>query len=233
MTYPRIIAIDGPAASGKTTLARRLAQALGYTFFDTGMLYRVTTLAALQAGIDPHDEEQVSELARRLQVELRTDPRTAATRIWLAGQDVTDRLYTPEVDAWVSVVAAHPGVRQALKAVQRRLALQGRIVIVGRDIGTVIVPEADLKIYLDASLETRARRRYEEARARGLDVTFEQVLEDMRRRDRLDASRDVAPLRPAEDARILYTDNLDPDAVFQQVMAWVREFDPQPGGAQR
>ncbi len=223
MSQPRIIAIDGPAASGKTTLARRLARALGYTFFDTGVLYRAVTWAALAAGEDLHDEARMTHLARTLEVELRTEAASGETRLWMAGRDVTRELHSPQVDAWVSVVAAHPGVRRALKDLQRRLALQGRIVVVGRDIGTVIVPEADLKIYLDASLEERARRRYLEARSKGHAVSFEQVLEDMRRRDQLDASRATAPLRPAEDAVILRTDGLTPDQVFERIMSIIRE----------
>ncbi len=225
MSKPRIIAIDGPAASGKTTLARRLAQALGYAFFDTGVLYRAVTWAALQRGEDLRDEARMTLLARTLDVELRTT-ETGETLVWLQGRDATQELYSPQVDAWVSVVAAHPGVRQALKDVQRRLALQGHIVVVGRDIGTVIVPEADMKIYLDASLEERARRRYEEARRKGHSVTLEQVLKDMARRDALDASRATAPLRPAEDAYVLQTNGLSADEVFEKVMQWMRKKFP-------
>lgn len=229
MGKPNIIAIDGPAASGKTTLARRLAKALGYTYFDTGMLYRVVTLVALERGEDIQDAERMTALAQNLDVELRPDPETGGTRIHLRDRDVTERLYTPEVDAHVSIVAAHPGVRKALAAVQRRLALRGRIVVVGRDIGTVIVPEADCKIYLDASPEVRALRRYREALAKGFSVTFEQVLEDIRRRDRLDASRAVAPLRPAADAFILNTDNLNPDEVFRRILEYLEAHnDPGP-----
>ncbi len=223
MAKPLIIAIDGPAASGKTTLAKRLARALNYLFFDTGVLYRAVTWVALTSREDPRDEARMTELARSLEVNLRTDPQTGETRIYHQGRDISQELYSPQVDAWVSVVAAHPGVREALKDLQRRIALQGGIIVVGRDIGTVIVPEADVKIYLDASLEERARRRYQEARTKGHDVSFEQVLEDMRRRDTLDSSRDTAPLRPAEDAFILQTNGLSPDEVFQRVMAVIRE----------
>lgn len=221
-----IIAIDGPAASGKTTLAKRLARELNYLFFDTGILYRAVTWLALMRGEDLHDEDRMTRLVQELDIELRPDPQTGETRIYFQGRDISRDLYSPQVDAWVSVVAAHPGVRTALKDVQRRIALQGGIIVVGRDIGTVIVPEADVKIYLDASLEERARRRYQEARSRGHEVSFEQVLEDMRRRDALDSSRDTAPLRPAEDAFILKTNGLSPEEVFQRVMALIRERTP-------
>ncbi len=223
MGRPLIIAIDGPAASGKTTLARRLAQELNYLVFDTGILYRAVTWLALTRGEDPQDETRMTQLARALDINLHPDPQTGETRIYLQGRDVSQELHSPQVDAWVSVVAAHPGVRMALKDVQRRLALRGGIIVVGRDIGTVIVPEADVKIYLDASLEERARRRYEEARSRGHQVSFQQVLEDMRRRDMLDSSRDTAPLRPAKDAFILKTNGLTPEEVFERVMAVIRE----------
>ncbi len=226
MGRPLIIAIDGPAASGKTTLARRLARELNYLFFDTGILYRAVTWLALTRREDLHDEDRMTRLVQELDIELRPDPQTGETRIYFQGRDISQDLYSPQVDAWVSVVAAHPGVRTALKDVQRRIALQGGIIVVGRDIGTVIVPEADVKIYLDASLEERARRRYQEARSRGHEVSFEQVLEDMRRRDALDSSRDTAPLRPAEDAFILKTNGLSPEEVFQRVMALIRERTP-------
>lgn len=223
MGKPNIIAIDGPAASGKSTLAKRLARALNYLYFDTGMLYRAVTWAALQRGIDPTDEAQMTQLAQRLEIQLQTDPKTGETLIYHQGREISGELRSPQVDRWVSVVAAHPGVRQALRQVQRRLALQGRIIVVGRDIGTVIVPEADLKIFLDASLEERAHRRYREARSRGLRVSLEQVLQDLQRRDTLDSQRAVAPLRPAQDAHIIHTNGLTPEEVFQRIMALIEE----------
>ncbi len=223
MNRPNIIAIDGPAASGKTTLAKRLARALNYLYFDTGVLYRAVTWAALQQGADPRDEAQMTLLARNLQIELQPDPETGETRILYQGRDISQDLRSPQVDSWVSVVAAHPGVRQALRDIQRRIALQGRIIVVGRDIGTVIVPEADLKIFLNASLEERARRRYQEARARGLQVSLEQVLQDLRRRDTLDSQRAVAPLRPAQDAHIIHTNGMTPEEVFRRIMALIQE----------
>ncbi|NPA25987.1 MAG: (d)CMP kinase [Chloroflexi bacterium] len=218
-SFPLMIAIDGPAASGKSTLARRLAEALGYLYFDTGVLYRAVTWAALQRGLSPRDEAAMTRLASELAIDVRP-PSQADGRsndVWVDGQDVTWAIRSPEVDAWVAAVAAHPGVRQALLEVQRRIGRQGRVVMVGRDIGTVVLPEADFKIYLDASLEERARRRYEELRARGQPVSFDEVLARMRARDRTDAGRSVAPLRPAPDAWVLVTDGLTPDQVFTRV----------------
>ncbi len=230
MGVPQTIAIDGPAASGKSTLAQRLAEALGYLYFDTGVMYRAVTWAALQRGLSPEDAEAMTRLAEQVHIDVRPPSRDdgRAYDVLVDGEDVTWAIRTPEVDRWVSVVAAHPGVRRALTAQQRRIGQQGRVVMVGRDIGTVVLPEADLKIYLDASVEERARRRYEERRQRGETVAFAEVLEAMRQRDALDASRDVAPLRPAEDAVIIQSDGLDADQVLAKVLALVEERSADP-----
>ncbi len=219
MGLPRIIAIDGPAASGKSTLARRLAKALGYLYFDTGVLYRAVTWAALQQGLALDDEAAMTALAESLPIDVRPPSQEdgRSNDVWVAGRDVTWAIRSPQVDAWVSVVAAHPGVRRALLETQRRIGRQGRVVMVGRDIGTVVLPEADLKIYLDASLEERARRRYAELQQRGASVTYDEVLARTRARDQMDASRATAPLRPAPDAVVIVTDGLTADQVFARV----------------
>ncbi len=229
MGVPKIIAIDGPAASGKSTLAQRLAAALGYLYFDTGVMYRAVTWAALQRGLPLEDEAAMAALAEEVRIDVRPPSKEdgRAYDVLVDGQDVTWAIRRPEVDRWVSVVAAHPGVRRALTAQQRRIGQRGRVVMVGRDIGTVVLPEADLKIYLDASVEERARRRYEERRRRGEQVVFDEVLADMRKRDALDSSRDVAPLRPAEDAVIIRSDDMDADEVLAHVLALVRR-QPDP-----
>jgi cytidylate kinase len=223
MGTPLRIAIDGPAASGKSTLAQRLAAHLGYTYIDTGVMYRAVTWAALRRGISPEDAEALARLAETLELDIQP-PTVADGRpytVIVEGEDVTWELRRPEVDAAVSQVSAHPGVRQALSRRQRQLGLRGRVVMVGRDIGTVVLPEADLKIYLDADLETRARRRYQELRERGQAVSFEEVLEAMRQRDALDQGREVAPLRPAPDAVVLDTTALDIEEVFRKVVALI------------
>jgi len=224
MDQPSTIAIDGPAASGKSTLARRLAQALGYLYFDTGVLYRAVTWAALQRGLSPEDEDAMTRLAQTLDIQVRPPSRDdgRSNDVWVDGEDVTWAVRAPEVDAWVSVVAAHPGVRQALVDVQRRIGRAGRVVLVGRDIGTVILPDADLKIYLDASVEERARRRYLEQKRRGQKADYDAILNALRARDRLDASRAVAPLKPARDAVVLNSDGLSAEQVFHRAMALIR-----------
>lgn len=219
MPVPRIIAIDGPAASGKSTLGRRLADYLGYLFFDTGVMYRAVTWLALQRGIDVYDEARLTGLAEEAQIEVlppsQDDGRFYDVRI--DHQDITWEIRRPEVDALVSVVSAYAGVRRALTAQQRRIGLRGHVVMVGRDIGTVVLPEADLKIYLDASPEERARRRLAELQARGQAADYETILQQVRARDQLDSSREVAPLQAAPDAIRIDSDHLSAEEVFERV----------------
>lgn len=209
---PAMIAIDGPAASGKSTLGYRLAQALDYLFFDTGVMYRAVTWAALARGVPVEDEAAVAALAQQIDIDIRSpgpdeqDGRHAT--VLVDGQDVTWRIRAPEVDRNVSVVSAYPAVRQAMTERQRQIAHRyGRgegdrrgVVLVGRDIGTVVIPEAPIKFYIDAAPEERARRRYYELKKQGKHVPYEQVLADILRRDRIDSERDLSPLRAAEDA---------------------------------
>jgi cytidylate kinase len=218
---PSIIAIDGPAASGKSTLGKRLAETLGFLFFDTGVMYRAVTWLALQRGLDMADEAAITTLAESVPIEVlppsRNDGRACDVRVM--EQDITWETRRPEVDANVSMVSAYAGVRRALTAQQRRIGLRGRVVMVGRDIGTVVLPEADLKIYLDASAEERARRRYDELIARGEQADYDEILAKVIARDRFDSTRDLAPLKAAEDAILLDSDHLNADQVFQKVLA--------------
>jgi cytidylate kinase len=225
MGMPKIITIDGPAASGKSTLGQKLAGVLGYLYFDTGVMYRAVTLLALRQGVDINDEAAITAMAERVQIDVRPpsiqDGR--AYDVMLDGQDITWDIRRPEVEAQVSPVSAYPGVRKALSAQQRRIGERGQVVMVGRDIGTVVLPEAELKIYLDASVEERARRRYLELRQRGEPADYAQILDAMRRRDRIDSHRKVAPLRPARDAHILCSDGLDADQVLELARSLVFE----------
>jgi len=220
-TPPSAIAIDGPAASGKSTLGLRLANALGYLFFDTGIMYRAVTWLALQRGIDVHNEAALTALAEKTQIDIapasRSDGR--AGDVLVEGVDITWETRLPEVEANVSIVSAYRGVRSALSQQQRRIGQRGHIVMVGRDIGTVVLPEADLKIYLDASAEQRARRRYDELVARGAQADYNEILAKVIERDRIDSTRDVAPLKAAEDAVVLDSDKLDADEVFERALA--------------
>lgn len=225
----QIITIDGPAASGKSTLGQRLAQALGYLYFDTGVMYRALTWLALQQGISMQDEETLTALAEKVPIEV-TQPTQADGRaydVWIGNQDVTWAIRQPQVDDHVSIVSIYPGVRRALSQQQRRIGLRGKVVMVGRDIGTVVLPEAAIKIYLDASLEERARRRFAERQARGEEVKYEEVLQSLRERDRIDSTRAVAPLRPAEDAVYIDSDGKDLDQVFELALQIVRSRQKQ------
>lgn len=220
---PNIIAIDGPAASGKSTVARLLAETLDYLFFDTGVMYRAVTWALLQSGVDLQDVDAVTKTAESVQIDVH--PPSAddgrAYDVLMDGVDVTWDIRKPEVDANVSVVSAYPGVRQALTVQQRRVGHRGKVVMVGRDIGTVVLPDADLKVYLDASAEERARRRFRESTARGEIVDYEDVLSAMKKRDQIDSTRDIAPLRAAEDAIRIDSDELSIEQVLDRVKTLV------------
>jgi CMP/dCMP kinase len=215
---PSIIAIDGPAASGKSTLGRRLADALGYLFFDTGVMYRAVTWIALQRGILIKDEDAVTGLAESIQIDVlpASKPDGRVCDVIVEGEDITWSVRSPEVDQNVSIIAAYRDVRRAMTEQQRRIGLRGRVVMVGRDIGTVVLPEADLKIYLDASASERAHRRHKENKERGADLDYDDTLVTVLQRDRIDSTRDVAPLRAAQDAVVIDSDKLSAEEVFQQ-----------------
>jgi len=221
------IALDGPAASGKSTVGEKLAEHLGYLFFDTGVMYRAITLAAIEAGIQVEDEQACTKLAEETQIDVRPPSKPDGRRndILIGGEDKTWQIRSPKVDAYVSVVSAFPGVRQALTEKQRAIGKRGKVVMVGRDIGTVVMPDATLKIYLDASVEERARRRFQERVSRGESADYEQVLKILRQRDLIDSSRDVAPLRPAEDAVLIDSDSMSAQQVLARLLALVAEKD--------
>jgi cytidylate kinase len=220
-----VIAIDGAAASGKSTLGSILAQHLGYVYFDTGVMYRAVTWAALEQGILIEDEAGVTALAESLVIEVTSPTQNDGRRytVYADRQDVTWAIRQARVDAAVSPVSAYPGVRRALTEQQRRIATSGSMVMVGRDIGTVVLPDADLKLYIQASVEERARRRYLERLERGEEVDYQEVLDSMRRRDQIDSQRAHAPLRPADDAIIIDTDGLDIDEVLAHIELLVYE----------
>ncbi len=215
-----LIAIDGPAASGKSTVAAALARKLGYLYFDTGVMYRAATWAALDRGLAISDEAAVTALTESLQIDVEP-PSIGDGRqydVLCDGVDVTWAIRSPAVDANVSPVSAYPGVRAALTVQQRRIGLRGNVVMVGRDIGTVVLPEAPLKIYLDASAEERARRRLREVQARGdQSQTYESILDNVKRRDAIDSGRATAPLKAALDAVVIDSTGLSVDEVVARV----------------
>lgn len=231
---PLVIAIDGPGSSGKSSVGAAVAAELGYRFCDTGLLYRAVTWLALDRDVPETDPDGLIALVN--EIELVADDQGRLLTVLVAGRDVTDDVQRHEVDARVSGFARVPELRTALLAQQRRLAEDGRIVMAGRDIGTVVLPEADVKIYLDASVEERARRRTGE---RGLDgagatdaARAAAILEELRRRDATDRERAVAPLRAAEDAFVLTTDGNELADTVELVLATIRAAPERPARAE-
>lgn len=218
----RSIAIDGPAGAGKSTLARALARELGYLYVDTGAIYRTVALRAREAGADPSDPEQVAPLLEDL--DLRMDyGGDGVQRMYLSGRDVTETIRKNEISALASQVAALPAVREFLLEFQRKQAREHDVVMDGRDIGTVVLPQAGVKIFLTAAPEARARRRTAELLQRGQDADFDEILREIRQRDEQDENRPVAPLRQAEDAALLDTTNLDLKGSLEALLTLVRE----------
>lgn len=217
---PSMIAIDGPAASGKSTLAYLISKEMGYLYFDTGLMYRAVTWLVLDRNVSPDDETQVGALASSVMIDVQAASKDDGRQydVLIEGRDITWEIRKKEVEAYVSTVAAYPAVRKALTEQQRRIGLRGKVVMVGRDIGTVVLPEADLKIYLDASAEERANRRYKELIQRGEKADHDQILEKVRERDKIDSTRAVAPLKPAADAVIINSSDMTIDEVVQEVL---------------
>ncbi len=217
-----IIAFDGPAGAGKSTVARQVAVELGYRYLDTGAMYRALALAALHSGVDLRDEQEVLTLLKTLVIDVTGDP-AALTRVFVGGEEVTDLLRTPEVNASVSLVAEFLSVRDEMVQRQREIVREGGVVVDGRDVGTVIVPEAEVKFFLTASLTARAQRRQRDLARIGYHVDLTGLAEDISRRDNLDSTRVYAPLRQAADAVLIDTSNQDVEDVVAEVIAHCRE----------
>jgi len=215
------VAIDGPAGAGKSTMARRVAGELGYLYVDTGAIYRTVGYYMRLMGIGPRDTDGITRLLDEVNVRLDYGG-DGQQHMYLNGRDVTSELRTPEISNYASCVSAIPAVREFLLEMQRSLAREHSVVMDGRDIGTVVLPDADVKIFLTASPEERARRRLCELREKGKDACFEDVLADMKARDRQDTTRAAAPLRRAEDAAELDTTGLTPEQSAEKILEIVR-----------
>ncbi|QTA37660.1 (d)CMP kinase [Thermosipho ferrireducens] len=209
------IAIDGPAGSGKTTVAKKLAEKLGYYYLDTGAMYRIVGLYLHSKGITPEDEITLSMLED-------IDLKFIEGKFFFLGKEAGDEIRTPDAGKYASLYARHPVVRKYLTSLQKKIAQSGNIVVEGRDIGTVVIPDAEVKIFLEASPEARARRRFEELKAKGLNVEYSEILNEILLRDKQDSERDIAPLKPAEDAFIIDTTNLSVSEVIEKILEVVK-----------
>lgn len=220
MSKPSIIAIDGPVAAGKSTIGRLLSQRLGYRFVDTGEMYRALTWKAMKLNVDLEDEAELSRLASSIRIDF-TSPLKSGKRhcaVLVDGQDVTEEIHTQGVEVGVSLVSKVAGVRGVMVEQQQKLAQDGKIVMAGRDIGTTVLPHAQLKIFLSASSEERARRRYLEVIERGEVADYQTILAELVRRDEIDSQRSISPLEPATDAKMVDTDGLNPDQVLAGII---------------
>jgi cytidylate kinase len=220
MSKPSTIAIDGPVASGKSTVGRRLAQRLGYRFVDTGAMYRALTWEAVRLGTDLDDEAALTRLAESTKIDIESSEGSSVT---VNGRDVTAELRSEPVERGVSPVSRVAGVRAVLVKKQQVMAAGGKIVMAGRDIGTNVLTGADIKIYLDVSVEEQARRRYNELLELGEKVEYQAILGGLVRRDKIDSNRSANPLRPAEDAVRIDTDKMDENGVVEYIMTMVNE----------
>jgi cytidylate kinase len=214
------IAIDGPAASGKSTTARKIAQILGYLYIDSGAMYRALTYYVILEQIDSNDEGQIVALAMRL--DIQNDYSDGNLHTLVNGRDVSVQIRLPQVDEVISKISAYQGVRSILVEKQRRIAAAGGVVMDGRDIGTVVLPDAEIKIFMKADLKIRARRRYEELLSRGVKLDVRAIEADIHQRDRLDSSRSIAPLKAAPDAHIIDTSHLSIEQQVQKVLEIIR-----------
>lgn len=213
-----IIAIDGPSGSGKSTLGRMLARALNLLYIDTGSMYRAVALATIEAQVDPGDKEAVTALANEIEIDLKGDPDSLS--VLLNGRDVTDQIRTESVTQMSSVVSTIPGVRRAMVERQRAIGKRGAV-LNGRDIGTVVFPDADVKFFLTAAPEERAERRYKEDQTAGTSITYAETLADMVERDRRDSTRADSPLKVADDAIVIDSTGKNIDEVFGEMMSHV------------
>lgn len=221
MTNPIQIAIDGPAAAGKSTIAKIVAEQLGYTYIDTGAMYRAITLKALNEGINMASNEEAGELLLRTEIDLQ--PTEAGQLVFLDNEDVTEAIRTQHVTKAVSEMAAHSLVRERMVELQRQLAEGRGVVMDGRDIGTHVLPEAALKVYMSATVEERARRRYDDNKNRGIDTPLAELQAEIATRDKMDSERESSPLRQSEDAIFLDTTNLSIQEAADKIMQLAKE----------
>lgn len=223
-SLPKTITIDGPVAAGKSTVGRAVSEKLNYLMVDTGFFYRAVTFLALREGIDTKDNTRTGNIARTLIIKL--EPEEGQTRIIANGDDITYNLRTPQVDKNVATISANQTVREALTPQMRKIAADHKVIMIGRDIGTVVLPDADLKLWLDATPEERAKRRCLEMENRGKPLPYNEVFEDILKRDKLDSERQSAPMKIPENAVIINTNNMTIPQVIDKVLEVIHNSNP-------
>lgn len=239
MARPSLITIDGPAASGKSTIGYLLANEIHYLYLDTGSMYRAVTLAVLKAGIDPQDEGSVTQLSRKIDIEIKPRIEESDGRqysVFLNGSDVTWDIRSPDVDENVSLISSYSGVREEMVRRQREYGEKEHIIVVGRDIGTVVFPNAPLKLYITASPEERARRRWLDRQKQGHLTDYQAILDDVNRRDKFDSTREISPLKPADDAVIINNTGRSPKLILEDILKLINDkiaVDVQPNMSHR
>lgn len=221
MTKSIQIAIDGPAAAGKSTIAKRTAELLGYTYVDTGAMYRAITHKAIMLNIDLYDGEKLTDLLKETSIELKPSPQ--GQLVFMDGKEVTEEIRSKEVTGSVSIVAAHADLRKEMVLRQIEMGKNGSIVMDGRDIGTHVLTNAELKVFMSASVEERARRRFLENNKRGIETSLEELMEDIALRDKLDSEREASPLIQADDAIFIDTTSLTIEEVSEKIMKLAKE----------
>ena len=210
-----IVAIDGPAGTGKGTVTKIISKDMGLVNIDTGAMYRCVTLSALRKNIEPKECKELEEILGKIDIQLKKNGEIQ--EVWLNGENVSEKIRTPEIDSWVAKFAALKIVRDKMTPLQRKMGENDNIIMEGRDIGTAVFPNADVKIYLDASVEERARRRYMQDLEKGLEVTYEEVLESIKERHKLETEREIAPLVQADDAVLVDSTNLTIEEVVSEI----------------
>lgn len=210
-----IVAIDGPAGTGKGTVTKIISKDMGLVNIDTGAMYRCVTLAALRNNIEPVNSDELAKVLENIDIQLKKNGEIQ--EVWLNGENVSDKIRTPEIDSWVAKFAALKIVRDKMTPLQRKMGENDNIIMEGRDIGTAVFPDADVKIYLDASVEERARRRYKQDLEKGMEVTYEEVLESIKQRHKLETEREIAPLVQADDAVLVDSTNLSIEEVVAEI----------------